>query len=83
MEETLKLILNKLDTMESSINHLKEGQSRLEGKVNGLEKGQEVINDRLDKIDNKIENRFNQVLNEIQYLYDGMDKRITALEAKV
>ena len=30
MEKTLKLILNKLDIMESSINELKEGQKKLD-----------------------------------------------------
>ncbi len=62
MEETLKLILNKLDTMGKDIQELKEGQSKLAEKET---------------------DHFNQVINEIQYVFTDLDKRITALEAKV
>jgi len=62
MEETLKLILNKLDTMGKDIKELKESQAKLAEKET---------------------DHFNQVINEIQYVFTDLDKRITAIEAKV
>jgi peptidoglycan hydrolase CwlO-like protein len=83
MEDTLKLILSKLNgleegqkTMQNDISQLKNGQARLEGKVSSIE-------GKIDKLTEKETDHFKQVLDEIQYTYEGLDKRITPLEAKV
>ena len=83
MEETLKLILNKLQSLE-------EGQTRLEDKFTGLES-------KIDKLD-KIENEhFDLLLEEQNRIYNSLDSkldkviekldsheiRISALEARV
>ncbi len=96
MEEVLKQILNKLDTMGKDIHELKEGQARLEGKVNHLEEGQkkletgqEEINQQidgiyqhLDRIEKKIDDNFDLLLSEDNSVFSSLDKRITAIELK-
>ena len=69
MEETLKLILSELKELKTDVKDLKSKVTSLEGKI--------------DKLAEREENHFNQVINEIQYVYDGLDKRITPLETKV
>ncbi|MEQ8187682.1 MAG: hypothetical protein ABRQ39_06880 [Candidatus Eremiobacterota bacterium] len=69
MEETLKQILLELKELKTDVKDLKGKATSLEGKI--------------DKLAEKEENHFNQLANEIQYLYDGMDKRISVIEAKV
>ena len=69
MEEILKQILSELKELKTDVKDLKGKVSIIEGKI--------------DKLTEREENHFNQVLNEIQYTYDGLDKRITPLETKV
>jgi chromosome segregation ATPase len=93
MEETLKQILSKLNTMEEKVNkidsiekelkELKTDVKDLKGQVTGLEGKVTCIEGKIDKLTEREENHFNQVINEIQYVYEGLDKRITPLETKV
>ncbi len=83
MEDILKQILNKLDTMEGSIKELKEGQAKLEGKVTGLESKVTSIEGKIDKLTVKEEEHFNQVLNEIGYVFNDLENKIKAVDTKV
>ncbi len=80
MEEILKQILSeikktneKLDSLEkeikTDIKELKEGQVKLEGKI--------------DKLSEKEEEHFNQVLNEIGYVFNDLENKIKAVDTKV
>ncbi len=93
MEETLKQILNKLEKLDVidkelkelktdinglkiDVDGLKAGQERLEGKVTGLES-------KIDKLAVKEEEHFNQVLNEIGYVFNDLENKIKAVDTKV
>jgi peptidoglycan hydrolase CwlO-like protein len=79
-EQILKEILSELREVKTE---LKEFKQETKERLTSLETGQKKLEGKIDKLTEREENHFNQVLNEIQYTYEGMDKRITPLETKV
>jgi len=75
MDETLTLILDKLNKIEGKINKLEEGQARLEEGQARLEEGQA-------KLEKKIDDNFDLLFSEDNNIYSSLDKRISILEAK-
>jgi len=80
MEETLQLILNKLDTMEGSINILKEGQQKLEEGQKKLEEEQKKLEEGqtlLIKLHFEQEvdtnSRFEELGNKLDKIYINTD----------
>ncbi len=72
MEETLKLILNKLDSMDSDIKELKQGQNRLEQRQTSLEQGQLNLADKLDSFEKQTMRRFNEIDSKISSVNDAV-----------
>lgn len=80
MEEVLKQILSELKEFKEEFQEFKQETKE---KFTSLETGQKKLEGKIDKLTEREENHFNQVLDEIQYTYEGLDKRITPLETKV
>ena len=79
MEETLKLILDKLNSMDSDIKDLKQGQNRLEQGQKSLEQGQKNLEqrqlnleDKLDSFEKQTMRRFNEIDSKISSLSDAV-----------
>lgn len=72
MEETLKLILNKLESMDSDIKDLKQGQNRLEQRQTSLEQGQLNLADKLDSFEKQTMRRFNEIDSKISSVNDAV-----------
>ncbi|HEY5562804.1 MAG TPA: hypothetical protein VIK72_13795 [Clostridiaceae bacterium] len=58
MENSLKLILDKLNIIDSDLKELKQGQK-------GLEQGQINLTDKLDAFEKQTMKRFNEVDSKI------------------
>ncbi len=76
MEESLKLILNKLDKIESKITHLEEGQIRLEKKIDD---NLDLVLEEQSRIYNSLDGKLDKVIEKL----DSHEIRISALETRV
>lgn len=82
MEETIKLILEKLEILDQRLNNLENGQTNLNQKLinleqgqvqlsegqKRLEKGQEEIKDHLIQLETKNANRHLEINNNLEKL---------------
>ncbi len=79
MEDTLKLILDKLNSMDSDIKDIKQGQikleqgqTRLEQRQSVLEQGQIRLADRLDSFEKQTMKRFNEIDNKLESISNAV-----------
>ncbi len=90
MEEVLKQILNKLDTMGKDIKDLKtnitrleerqtkleEGQRKLEEGQRKLEEGQTKLEEGQTKLEKKINDNLELVIEEQHRIYNSLDGKL-------
>jgi chromosome segregation ATPase len=86
MEETLKLILekvSKIDAIEQELQELKQGQKNMDERLTGLEQGQKELKQGQSKLDAKIDGVNANVSDKIHAVDKKMNTRFDKLEKKV
>ena len=93
MEETLKLILDKLNSMDSDIKDLKQGQNRLEqGQKNleqgqkGLEQGQKSLEQRQTSLEQgqlNLADKLDSFEKQTMKRFNEIDSKISSLSDAV
>ena len=81
MEETLKLILDKLNSMDSDIKDLKQGQNRLEQGQKNLEQGQKSLEQRQISLEQGQKN-LEQGQKGLEQGQKSLEQRQTSLEQR-
>ena len=76
MEEVLKQILSKLDSLEKGQINLEKGQNNLNDKVYSLEN---KMNDRFNKLEKKVDAIYEQTATLLEFKTDATQK-LTAIE---
>ena len=72
-EEFQSLVLEELRGIRGDINYLKEGQTRLEHRLERVENRVESVENRLESVENRlesVENRLESVENKLDAVYE-------------